>query len=726
MLEHVRVAALTIENQFAARQSLRHMHRLTPLFSGLEHYSKVADVLCNGTPFLPWIWALITLVLRVASEYVEAFEQIVLGYSRIASSLKRFNILGKAFARNADFQQTLAAFYADILQFHKHAYKFVTRNGWKLFFLTSWGRFQRRFDGILEDMQRHESLIDNEANALGIAQIQEIRSGVGAWRDDNEGKLAISGEEQTLSQYQSIVIWLKANDADQLAIHDVLRANGEKYPGTCSWVLKNQKVIDFLKVGTCFVVYHFCTYAYVSSTTYEQILKSLILQLVQKNGDLTAHQENVWVVVDGLDECEADTPTRLVSLMNSASSNRPSPVLSKYLRRKQILSLTDEKAGLEEAIRHYASQRLLSLHDKFEQLDVGAIEIENIERGVAQKADGMFLYARLVLDYLAINLFYTSDEIHTSIDQLPEKIADFYRTILGQILTSLDYRSRERIDSGNPSATQPIPQHSSLSTLVLSEPAAFQEHGIASIIWLQEFHLYAAEYWTDYVLSEAKAKNGLDTNSSLFLLAYQLAEHLSEKCSHASIGSRMDDVAGGLLDERLAVIEQYGELHGHIARAMKARSLPHLEKKFLETLGEPQLCAKTSDCGSKPARDARQIWSQSYALDGISALTSRYQHYLRWLLSQSDVPGVSAEDFDVFKQHFKATLGFEAEEIQIEHQTSHFLVLRCTFLGCQYPAFVTSRALKSHMDKHHKPPPAIRAIRRVGKMPRNAYPSCLH
>jgi hypothetical protein len=128
-LQHVRKAALDIENQLAARQSLRNMRRLMPFFQGLEHYSKVVDILCNGTPYLPWIWAPITLILRIACEYVGAFEQIIKGYASIAESLKRFEILSDAFIGNPEFQQTLAVFYADILEFHKHAYKFVRRSG---------------------------------------------------------------------------------------------------------------------------------------------------------------------------------------------------------------------------------------------------------------------------------------------------------------------------------------------------------------------------------------------------------------------------------------------------------------------------------------------------------------------------------------------------------------------------------------------------------------------
>ena len=128
-LDHVRNSALDIESQLARKRSLRHMRRLAPLFKGLEHYSKALDVLCNGTPYMPWIWAPITLVLQVASEYTDAFERIIKGYSRIGTALLRFGILHDAFVHDQGFQQALAVFYADILEFHKHAYQFVTRSG---------------------------------------------------------------------------------------------------------------------------------------------------------------------------------------------------------------------------------------------------------------------------------------------------------------------------------------------------------------------------------------------------------------------------------------------------------------------------------------------------------------------------------------------------------------------------------------------------------------------
>lgn len=75
----------------------------------------------------------------------------------------------------------------------------------------------------------------------------------------------------------------------------------------------------------------------------------------------------------------------------------------------------------------------------------------------------MFLYARLVLDYLSTNVFYNCDEIKASVNQLPEKINDLqvircvsikrvnancsssYRKILTQVLIHLDPRSVNRV-----------------------------------------------------------------------------------------------------------------------------------------------------------------------------------------------------------------------------------------------------------------------------------------
>lgn len=54
-VDDVRHAIHRIEQHLAARQNLRNLDRLTPFLDALDRLSKPIDVLCNGTPFMPYV-----------------------------------------------------------------------------------------------------------------------------------------------------------------------------------------------------------------------------------------------------------------------------------------------------------------------------------------------------------------------------------------------------------------------------------------------------------------------------------------------------------------------------------------------------------------------------------------------------------------------------------------------------------------------------------------------
>ena len=58
-LRDVWTAARVIETDMASRQSLRNMRRIEPFLKGLQQYASSIDTLCNGTPYLPWIWVIL-------------------------------------------------------------------------------------------------------------------------------------------------------------------------------------------------------------------------------------------------------------------------------------------------------------------------------------------------------------------------------------------------------------------------------------------------------------------------------------------------------------------------------------------------------------------------------------------------------------------------------------------------------------------------------------------
>jgi hypothetical protein len=67
----VRDEAIRIERQLRARRTQKNMARLQPFLLGMEHYSKVVEVLCNGTPYLSWIWAPVKLTLMVRGFFTQ-------------------------------------------------------------------------------------------------------------------------------------------------------------------------------------------------------------------------------------------------------------------------------------------------------------------------------------------------------------------------------------------------------------------------------------------------------------------------------------------------------------------------------------------------------------------------------------------------------------------------------------------------------------------------------
>ncbi|KAL5120621.1 hypothetical protein ACEQ8H_001369 [Pleosporales sp. CAS-2024a] len=705
-LNQIRLEALDIEKQLAGRQALCNMRRLDPLLKGLEHYQSVVGILCNGTPFLPWIWAPITLILKVASDYMDGFQQIMKGYSKIADALRRFQILS-----------------------------------WKLLFMTSWGRFQRRFDNILEDLHRHTKLIDQEANARSIAAVSQLYQEQVEWRKESLDRIKREEKLQSERETRSILSWLKVDETEQTQIIEAISDEETKFPGTCSWLSKDTKILAWVQSTpelpflwlqgnpgcgksviaaklvamlqsadpqTCGIVRHFCTYTFPSSTRYDGILKSIVRQLLLKSDELTAHvyQECIvgkkeagtsyleglihtliaaladashgliciWIIFDGIHECEAAKQVRLINLMSQVSSistskhgaickvlltTRPSPVVRKYfkVRKNQVIYLSDDKSPLHSAIQTYVARRLESLHDRFRQMELESHEIKEIEELISQKASGMFLYARLVLDYINANLFYSGDELRAAINQLPDSLNEFYQKLLSQILSRLNEQSQDRVrcifgwiafakrplkkleflsalsfTSGDHNLTRLVPRYvvedvcsplieerhngsltfihvsvkhflqTSSSAVSLSEKQTMQEQGIATLCCLLSgiqvltkpsdehtkflrfvkgihgFHVYATEYWTEYLLANAALSHGL--KGKLLEVATNLDEALNRihKADIAEVSKTKTRAENK--DARLILLNEYGTLRTHVERSLFARSLRRFESEL--------------------------------------------------------------------------------------------------------------------------------------------------
>ncbi|KAF2994830.1 hypothetical protein E8E13_002953 [Curvularia kusanoi] len=319
-LQDVRKEALQIEQGLRRRGTQQNMLRLEPFLKGLERYSKAMEVLCNGTPFLPWIWAPVKLLLLSALDALSAFEKLIEAYGKIAHVLPRLERYTAAFNHDPNFQNTLALVYADILEVHRHSYKFVCRKSWAILFGSTWARFETRFTGILERLAYHSDLLDREAYAINISETLR-HSGDQARRWEQEDA------ELEASKYHTVLTWLKMNETSQdyifrkhcdgsISDSSDWFINQDKMqrwksdrsenawvwitgkPGAGKSVLCSNIVRSLRSTGTE-VLYYFCSYLGDSSDRCSRLLRSLACQIVEKRKDLAMHVYDTYYVAHG-------------------------------------------------------------------------------------------------------------------------------------------------------------------------------------------------------------------------------------------------------------------------------------------------------------------------------------------------------------------------------------------------------------------------------------------
>lgn len=350
--------------------------------------------------------------------------------------------------------------------------------GWEAFLLTTCGRFERRFGNVVKNLERHADLIDKEGNVLNICETQNSLKKLLAQQEENLQKIKAEEEEESTRQYVDITSLLQIDGRDQLAIFESL-SECIKFAGTCAWALEQASIASWLRVdghvqslwlhgsagtgksvlsahliafmrssGSSRIIHHFCSDQYGESKEYDQILRSIIRQLLQISDEAMAHVHNtllksrkapsplelgrlvediltiasggppgsntgpVWVVVDGVEECEPDKLHRLVGLLTGrpkgrgraglpSSKNAPCKVLftsrrgpsfGRGLRGMSVVSLGEEniKGKVQAAIGCYISDRLHSPREyrRLQQLGMETHELEEIRDEIMLKADG--------------------------------------------------------------------------------------------------------------------------------------------------------------------------------------------------------------------------------------------------------------------------------------------------------------------------------------------------
>lgn len=81
------------------------------------------------------------------------------------------------------------------------------------------------------------------------------------------------------------------------------------------------QLVNFMKNAGMTVLYHFCTYASSASSAYDQVLKTLLQQLLRQDPELTAHVYGEYVLKKRT--ATAQSLEQLLQMLLTSSSNDP-------------------------------------------------------------------------------------------------------------------------------------------------------------------------------------------------------------------------------------------------------------------------------------------------------------------------------------------------------------------------------------------------------------------
>ena len=437
------------------------------------------------------------LLGKLAMNYASVMEKILQAFSDIADVLPRLDRLKATFPEDTNFNQVIGLIYSDIIEFHRRAYKLFRRKAWHFWFAFDWGLFERRFKLILQKLDIHCDLLDKEAAAAHFSEMKKFREKRQLEED--------AFERQRQNQMaKDVFIWLSA--AEEQQEEQLHRISDNRQPGTCDWILKDPQVRPWIEddggdavlwvtgipgAGKSYLcsllvqnlqsqqhlstLYFFCDHQSSSETTCAVMLRTLAIQLLQQNLDMTSlvHQAYLQkgstrsspamknllikiihtskaarVVVDGIDENEHTTQQEilksLIDIQKSADHHckllvcsRDEPQIQKSLAARLHLKLGEKTV---EGLSLYIEDRIKDLQASFPGMD--AALVSRAEQRLHSKANGMFLWVRLVTDML---IFQTSElEFENAIDKLPEGLDKAYKLILSRIESLRPVQLRQR------------------------------------------------------------------------------------------------------------------------------------------------------------------------------------------------------------------------------------------------------------------------------------------
>ncbi|KZL74295.1 NACHT domain protein [Colletotrichum tofieldiae] len=486
-IEQVWQTTNEIQTRQEVEKRMRFMGKIKTFLDKLSDYASVVDTFVQVKPdVMALIWGPIRLLLLWTANVAKLADAIVSATSRIGDVLPPFLETVKIFSDSERLKNVLALFFEDILDFYAILLEFFKLSRRQFLFESIWPKQRERVKVVVESIERHGSLLRNEATLQQIKAEHEARAKALAHFDETSNFQELQ-KFQALRNYISpdthghrldwllnrsckgSTEWLKHNET-YLAWLDTSKSAVKLLwlrgiPGAGKTFLA-ASVLEEVKTlhQTCFI---FATYARQHNTTARSILQSLIFQLASSNKDLQSvliHSDErelatstkcvsalfktflkaagpTYLVLDGLDEIERSERTILLQLIVELKvfpeikiliTSRPEDDIAKVLDL-QASGIRVDKCN-SESLKSYIDQRTHAWMQDADFDQEAQCQIQSLLSPLIKRANGMFLFVRIVLDNVeSLNDFR---EIQRELRALPLNLHDAYGRIFTQINNS--------------------------------------------------------------------------------------------------------------------------------------------------------------------------------------------------------------------------------------------------------------------------------------------------
>ncbi|OJJ95991.1 hypothetical protein ASPACDRAFT_35337 [Aspergillus aculeatus ATCC 16872] len=464
---------------------LRHLAKIEPYLNRLRDYVAVIENFVQIKPeVMALIWGPIKLLLQWSSILAQSFDAILQTTGDIGALLPEFKDCAVLFAQNSRIYDLMVLFFKDILDFYQVGLKFFTMSRWKYFFESVWPHKRDRINLVKTHIERHSLLMRNEVRLEHIREEHEARL---------KALEHFKAEERAQRLQQFHVIKTDVNP--RMYDDKLNWCHGRICDGSGAWLFRDKAFthwLDFsaktppvlwlqgipgagktflasLVVDKARTVTHtafaFLSHTYSSSTSALSVLHSLIFQLAGRNEDMQdvlCHSTHdrirsdvavavellrdllncagpAFLVVDGVDEIEElERGILLKQLLLLSETCLEMRVFISSRRESDIAAILEKISESiridkrnEEGIQAFVSQQLRQMFESREFPPDVQTQIRQSMEPLASKANGMFLYAKVVLS--SIELLDDVAEICEELSLLPEDLDSAYARILLRI-----------------------------------------------------------------------------------------------------------------------------------------------------------------------------------------------------------------------------------------------------------------------------------------------------